>query len=213
MERAISLMIARETANRDYRGNRLPYLNELKWVFNNTFGKKSAPLLLKKLVSYSVSNNKWFAINEWELFEEGESSVQLQIQGAEGESYQTRLCYDSGEGLKRNCLCETCIRYVFSIRNKENGKIIPEDLIRDDGIGSTCISQFLPHLEADVSVLIKRVKEISKKNNLIKKMKESPWNYCKRNTPWKCRKELKDGVCFYCQDKIVRKICKKKNER
>jgi len=51
------------------------------------------------------------------------------------------------------------------------------------------------------------------KNNLIKKMKESPWNYCKRNTPWKCRKELKDGVCFYCQDKIVRKICKKKNER
>ena len=147
--------------------------------------------LLRKSVD---KKNIHLAVEEWEWVI---GDIELTTNDQPG------AIFDYGEDKTGRCICGTCIRWVYQIRNKLNGILIPKIPGKDNGIGCICLKTFIPRAEEKYKLLEQEQNERRKIENKRKKKEEEEIDRIKNRSLYccKCDSFLKGRLyCKKCLD-------------
>ena len=167
-----------------------------------------------ELLRKSVDKDIHLAIKEWEW-------VVGDIEQTNND--QPGAIFDF-KSMKGSCICGNGIRWVYQIRNKLNGIVIPENPVEDNGIGCICLKNFIPGAKEKYKLLKKEQNERKKKEEEEIDRRENRHLYCCKcdsylNKKLYCKKCLDDKFncsIIGCKRKklkfsMCRTCCKERN--
>ena len=151
------------------------------------------PLQIELLRKSVDKENIHLAVEEWEWVV---GDIELTT------NYQAGAIYDF-KTIKGRCVCGCPLRWVYQIRNKLNGILIPENPCIDDGIGCICLLTFLPAGKEKYKLLKQEQNERKKIEEERKKKEEEAIDRIKNRRLYccKCDSFLKGKLyCKKCLD-------------